>query len=84
MTTSSPRITLAEGAITRADRLSVHLVRPSDSPSVVRLVWPAAPTVTPASPKALANITAAIVRLMAEAQAPRSEGKDDHEGRGLR
>ena len=69
MTTSSPRIILAEGAITRADRLSVQLVRPSDSPSVVLLVWPAAPTVTHASPKALANIAAAIVRLMAEAQA---------------
>ena len=69
MTTSSPRSALAEGNITRADRLSVQLARPSDSPSVVLLVWPAAPTVTHASPKALANIAAAIVRLMAEAQA---------------
>jgi len=69
VTTSSRRITLAEGAITRADRLSVQLIRPSDSPSVVLLVWPAAPTVAHASPKALSNIAAAIVRLIGEAQA---------------
>jgi len=60
---------VAEGAITMADRLTVQLVRPSDSPHVVLLVWSAAPTATHASPKALANVAAAIVRLMAEAQA---------------
>jgi hypothetical protein len=86
VTPSSPRITLAEGAITRSDRLSVEVVKPTDSPSFVLLVWPAAPTVTNANPKALANLAAAIVRLMGEAQAQlaRIRREDDHEGRRLR
>ena len=56
------------GAVTRADRLSVQLVRPRTVPASAS-VWPAAPTVIYASPKAPTNIAAAIVRLMAEAQA---------------
>jgi hypothetical protein len=67
VTTSSP-IVLASGQITRADTLRVELHEPISTPSFVLLIWPAAPTVTNANPKALANITAAIVRIMAEAQ----------------
>jgi hypothetical protein len=36
---------------------------------LVLLVWPAAPTVSNANPKAIATIAAATVRIMAEAQA---------------
>ena len=68
VTISSP-IVLATGRVTRADMLRVELHRPIDSPSFVLVVWPTGPSVTNANPKALANIAAAIVRLMAEAQA---------------
>jgi hypothetical protein len=66
VTISSP-IVLATGRVTRADMLRVELHRPIDSPSFVLVVWPTGPSV--ANPKALANIAAALVRLMAEAQA---------------
>jgi hypothetical protein len=49
--------------------LRVELRRPIGSPSFVLVVWPTGPIVTYANPKALANIAAAMVRLMAEAQA---------------
>ena len=47
----------------------VELHRPVGSPAFVLLVWPAAPTVSNANPKAIATIAAATVRIMAEAQA---------------
>ena len=68
MAISSP-IVLAAGRVTRADMLRVELRRPIGSPSFVLVVWPTGPIVTYANPKALANIAAAMVRLMAEAQA---------------
>jgi hypothetical protein len=33
------------------------------------VIWPAAPTVTNANPKALASIATSVVRILAEAQA---------------
>jgi hypothetical protein len=68
VSTSSP-IVLASGSITKADILRVELHQPIGSPAFVLLVWPAAPTVTNANPKAIATIAAATVRIMAEAQA---------------
>jgi hypothetical protein len=50
-------------------QLRVELHRPIGSPAFVLLVWPAAPTVSNANPKAIATIAAATVRIMAEAQA---------------
>jgi hypothetical protein len=67
VTTSFP-IVLASGHITRADILSVALHQPTDGPSFVLLVWPTAPTVTNANPKALANVATSVVRILAEAQ----------------
>ena len=60
---------LASGAITRSgDRLSIELHQPADSPSFVMVVWPAKPSVTAPTPKALAALAAAMVRTLAEAQ----------------
>jgi hypothetical protein len=50
---SSPSV-LASGPITRSrDTLTVELHRPLDSPSFVMVVWPAKPSITAPTPKAL-------------------------------
>jgi hypothetical protein len=60
---------LASSAITRSgDQLSIELHQPADSPSFVMVVWPAKPSVTAPTPKALAALAAAMVRTLAEAQ----------------
>jgi hypothetical protein len=61
---------LASGPLNRSgDSLSVELHQPLDSPSFVMVVWPTRPSVTAATPKALAALAAAMVRTLAEAQA---------------
>jgi hypothetical protein len=66
---SSP-IVLASGSLTRSgDTVSIELHRPLDSPSFVMVVWPAKPSITAPTPKALAALAAAMVRTLAEAQA---------------
>jgi hypothetical protein len=68
VTPSSP-IVLASGPITRSGAsLTVELHQPLDSPSFVMVVWPAKPSVTAATPKALAALASAMVRCLAEAQ----------------
>jgi hypothetical protein len=65
---SSP-IVLASGALNRSgDRLSIELHQPETSPSFVMVVWPAKPSVTAPTPKALAALASAMVRTLAEAQ----------------
>ena len=65
----SKAIHLASGALNcSGDVLTIELHRPLDSPSFVMVVWPSKPTVTAATPKALAAVAAAMVRCMAEAQ----------------
>jgi hypothetical protein len=63
---------LASGALNRSgDRLSIELHQPADSPSLVMVVWPQKPSITAATPKALAALAAlaaAMVRCLAEAQ----------------
>ena len=59
---------LAAGQITRTDALSVELFKPSDAPAVILVRWPQAPSVLAPTPKAIANIAAALMRLLAEAQ----------------
>ena len=62
-------IVLASGALNRSgDQLSIELHRPADSPSFVMVVWPAKPSVTQPTPKALAALASAMVRTLAEAQ----------------
>ena len=51
---------LASGAITRSgDTISIELHQPLDTPAAVMVVRPAKPTVTAATPKALAALAAA-------------------------
>jgi hypothetical protein len=64
----SKSTTLAAGQITRSEHLTVELHQPSDTPAVVLLVWPAAPSVIAPTPKALAAVAASMVRIMAAAQ----------------
>ncbi len=60
---------LASGALTRSgDTITVELIQPDSMPAVVRIVWPAKPSVTAATPKALAALASAMVRTLAEAQ----------------
>ena len=60
---------LASGALNRSgDTLTVELVQPDSMPAAVRIVWPAKPSVTAPTPKALAALAAAMVRCLAEAQ----------------
>ena len=61
--------TLASGRITPSDTLTVELIQPDSMPAVVRIVWPTKPSVTAATPKALAALAAAMVHTLAEAQA---------------
>jgi hypothetical protein len=68
VSTSSP-IELASGQITRADRLSVELVKPPDMPPAVLIKWPPARNVVESNPKALASVAASVVRVLGEAQA---------------
>jgi hypothetical protein len=63
-----PTTTLAAGQLNNSDDLEVELHRPADLPAFILIKWPAAPSVVAATPKAIANLTAALVRTLAEAQ----------------
>lgn len=64
MSTSSP-IVLATSHITAADELSIQLVEPAASPSVIMIVWPA--KATPVRPDMYADCAAKIMRVVARA-----------------
>jgi hypothetical protein len=66
---SSSRTELARGTLNNHDQLTVELVTPPDTPPAVLVKWPAAPSVLAANPKAIADLAAAMVRVMAAAQA---------------
>jgi hypothetical protein len=61
----SKSTTLASGQITPTDHLTVELVAPDDMPAIVRIVWPAAPTIT--TPTRYAEVASTAMRLLAEA-----------------
>ena len=66
----SSRIELAASQITPSgDTLRVELIKPAGSPPAVRIIWPTRPSVTNTDPRGLASIAAALVRVLAEAQA---------------
>jgi hypothetical protein len=67
---TSSRIELAAGQITPGgDVIRVELIRPAGNPPAVLITWPAAPSVTNTNPKGVASVAAAVVRVLAEAQA---------------
>jgi hypothetical protein len=47
------------------DHLQIELVEPDSMPAVVRIVWPAAPTIV--DPKRFGDVAAAIAQLFARA-----------------
>jgi hypothetical protein len=62
---SSESTELAHGTINGADEISVQLFRPTGMPAVVRIVWPAKPTVC--HPRRYTEVAAAAMKLLAEA-----------------
>ena len=56
---------LASSQINGADQLTVQLIRPNADPAIVRIVWPAQPTVV--TPQRFPGAAAAIVRMFAAA-----------------
>ena len=62
-----PNLTLASGQITAADQLVIELVQATETPAVILLRWPAAPSVTDA--RRLAAVAAAVTAILAEARA---------------
>jgi hypothetical protein len=61
---SSP-ITLAEGDITPAAKLTVELIDTKDIPQTILIRWPVKPT--PVSPKRYTEIASRAMRLLANA-----------------
>jgi hypothetical protein len=62
---SSPTV-LASGPITRpGDPITVELIQPDSMPAAVRIVWPAAPTIT--TPARYLEVASTAMRLLAEA-----------------
>ena len=64
---------LARGTINGADELSVQLIRPTDMPAVVRIVWPLQSTIV--NPKHFPEVAAMLTRLFAEAATPLTQIK---------
>ena len=61
MSESSPRTTLAEGAITQTDHLVIELVAPQGQPQMIMVRWPDHATVI--SPRRYAD-TANVIKLL--------------------
>jgi hypothetical protein len=61
----SNRTDLAAGQITQSARLLVELIERPDSPALVAIVWPAAPTVS--RPAHFDQLAADVTRLLANA-----------------
>jgi hypothetical protein len=61
---TSPVVVLAAGRLNRSgDALSIELVEPDTNTTVVRIVWPDAPTITtPAGYSDVASTTHAVAR----------------------
>jgi hypothetical protein len=56
---------LSSGLINGADTLTIELIQPDSMPAVVRIVWPAAATIT--TPAHYLEVASAAMRLLAEA-----------------
>jgi hypothetical protein len=61
-----PTTRLASGTINQSgDMIEIALVRPTDMPAAIRIVWPTAPTIT--TPARYNEIASTAMRLLAEA-----------------
>jgi hypothetical protein len=68
---SSPKTILSEGQITPSDRLVIELIESIETPPVVLLHWPAAPSV--ADPLRFPAVANAIMTILAGAIARLSQ-----------
>jgi hypothetical protein len=60
---------LAAGAITRREGVSVELHRPAGESAYILVLWPPRSSVLDPSPKAIAELGRAMVRVLSAAQA---------------
>ena len=66
MSQSSPAVVLASGRLNRSgDTISIELISRDAMPAVVRIVWPAAATIT--TPARYLEVASTAMRLLAEA-----------------
>jgi hypothetical protein len=65
VTTSSPRIVLAEGSISQSDRNAIELLDARETPKMIMICWPA--QATPVQPEAYVECTSKIMRLFVKA-----------------
>ena len=65
VTTSSPRIVLAEGSISQSGRMVIELFDARGTPKMIMIRWPA--QATPVQPEAYADCASKIMRLFAKA-----------------
>jgi hypothetical protein len=63
VTTSSPRIVLAEGS--QSNRIAIELLDARETPKMIMIRWPA--QATPVHPGAYADCASKIMRLLARA-----------------
>ena len=61
----SSSVTLAHDPINGADTITIELIQPANHPPVVRIVWPAAPTIT--TPARYLEVASTAMRLLADA-----------------
>jgi hypothetical protein len=59
------RTELSAGNLNGADRLVVELIEPAELPPVIRIKWPAKPSIT--TPDAYGNAAAAAMQVLAAA-----------------
>jgi hypothetical protein len=69
----SKTTTLAAGQITAADQISIELVQASETPTVILIRWPDAPSVT--DPRRFAATANAVMAVLAAASARLAEIK---------
>ena len=65
VTTSSPRIVLAEDSISQSDRIAIELLDARGTPKMIMIRWPA--QATPVQSAAYADCASKIMRLFAKA-----------------
>jgi hypothetical protein len=60
---------LASGRLTELDGLSIELHQPPEGVAYILVLWPLKPTRMEPTPKAIADITSNLVRVMSHAHA---------------
>jgi hypothetical protein len=72
-------MTVARGAINKADQIEVELHRPATEPAFILVKWPAAPSV--ASADNFADLVAALFRVLSDARVTLGRTRGDRRTR---